>query len=226
MFGFSYDEPAEKPDPEYTIVETELEKKLKNINLDDFFDINIRDELNLNTDNIIGNQEQIFQMLKDGITLQTPLMDNAEKDLTEIDFKIDFYRSVIFEDGQRDSKMRNNNFLLKKGSDQFSTISFASSQNYLTENEVEEKIKNNQMFYPTLKIEKKSIARSSAKKSMENFNYSGFSDHELTELPGHVEAAQLLNSLSTKMGFKKNFLKYWTVIIRTDANHFNFWEYC
>lgn len=73
---------------------------------------------------------------------------------------------------------------------------------YLTEKEVEEKIKDNEMYYPTLKIDKKSITKSSEKKSIENFNYSGFSDHELTELPGHVEAAQLLNSLSTKMGFK------------------------
>lgn len=67
---------------------------------------------------------------------------------------------------------------------------------------MEEKIKNNEMYYPTLKIEKKSKTRYSAKKSIENFIYTGFSDHELTELPGHVEAAQLLNSLTTKMGFK------------------------
>ena len=63
------------------------------------------------------------------------------------------------------------------------------------------------MYYPTLKIEKKSKRRSSTKKSIENFIYAGFSDHELTELPGHVEALQLLNSLSAKMGFKVSIFK-------------------
>ncbi|RMZ96637.1 hypothetical protein BpHYR1_043537 [Brachionus plicatilis] len=57
--------------------------------------------------------------------------------------------------------------------------------------EVEEKIKNNKI---------------------------GFSDHELTELPGHVEAAQLLNSLSTKMGFKI-FLKKANQIKSTPRHH-------
>lgn len=33
MFGFSYDVPAKSPEPEFEILETELEKVLKNINL-------------------------------------------------------------------------------------------------------------------------------------------------------------------------------------------------
>lgn len=42
-------------------------------------------------------------------------MDNVEKDLMEIDYKIEYYKSFIFEDGKRESKIKNNNFLLRKG---------------------------------------------------------------------------------------------------------------
>lgn len=33
MFGFNYEEPVEQPEPDYEILETELENVLKNINL-------------------------------------------------------------------------------------------------------------------------------------------------------------------------------------------------
>lgn len=54
-------------------------------------------------------------MLKNEIKPNNSLMDNVEKDLIEIDLKIDYYRTLIFEDEKRDSKIRSNNFLLKRG---------------------------------------------------------------------------------------------------------------
>ncbi|CAF0787840.1 unnamed protein product [Brachionus calyciflorus] len=205
-FGFDNDKPKEEEnEPEYKYEETEFEKIISNINLDDFIKLDENASNDLNPDIIFGDQYAILKILKDSIHSRNDLIDNVEKDILEIDFKIDYYKSFLFEDGKRQSKIKENNFLLKKGF-------------YLTETEIEDKIDNNEMFYPTMKSEKKIISSSTLKKSMENFNYTGFSDHELTELPGRVEAPQLLNNLSNKMGFKKSFLKYWTTIIRTDAS--------
>lgn len=54
-------------------------------------------------------------MLKEGITIHSSLIDNVEQEIYDIDSKVDVYRSLILEEGKRDSKIRNNNFLLKKG---------------------------------------------------------------------------------------------------------------
>ena len=42
----------------------------------------------------------------------------------------------------------------------------------------------------------------SAKKNLENAQFSGFDEHELNDLPGFIEAPQLLVSLSSKMALK------------------------
>lgn len=53
-------------------------------------------------------------MLTDGITIHSSLIDNVQQEINDIDLKIDVYRSLILEEGKRDSKIKNNNFLLKK----------------------------------------------------------------------------------------------------------------
>lgn len=40
------------------------------------------------------------------------------------------------------------------------------------------------------------------KKNLENAHFTGFDEHELNDLPGFIEAPQLLVSLSSKMALK------------------------
>ena len=52
------------------------------------------------------------------------------------------------------------------------------------------------------KPKKKHGSNVNLKKNLENANYAGFDEHELNDLPGFIEAPQLLVSLSSKMGLK------------------------
>ena len=79
---------------------------------------------------------------------------------------------------------------------------FCVLQVFLTETEIEEKIKKMELQ------EAKSTAKGLAslevdiKKTVDNAVYTGFDEHELTDFPGFLEAPQLLNGITMKMDFK------------------------
>lgn len=68
--------------------------------------------------------------------------------------------------------------------------------------EIEEKIKQNEIKIPLHRSGQSIVMNPSMKKTLEDLVYIGFDDNELTDFPGFVEAPQLLNNLSLKMGFK------------------------
>ena len=52
------------------------------------------------------------------------------------------------------------------------------------------------------KLRRSGFSSNSDKKTLENYEYSHFEENELSDFPGYLEAAQLLNSLTAKMNFK------------------------
>lgn len=88
----------------------------------------------------------------------------------------------------------------------------------MSADEVEDKIKKNEAKALAFKSKQGAVMSTGTRKTLEDLMYLGFDENELTDFPGFVEAPQLLNNLSLKMGFKPSFLKYWTQIIRSDAS--------
>ena len=86
-------------------------------------------------------------------------------------------------------------------------------QVYLTETQIEEKLKSSELG---------TSATKKLAKSVDNTNYNFFDEHEFNDLPGGFEAIQLLSSVTNKMGFKVLFNKYY--IMRSLSNLYKIFE--
>ena len=79
---------------------------------------------------------------------------------------------------------------------------------YLTEvansnqNQVEATTGHSRTSTRLQKLRRSGFSSNSDKKTLENYEYSHFEENELSDFPGYLEAAQLLNSLTAKMNFK------------------------
>ncbi|CAL1526420.1 unnamed protein product [Lymnaea stagnalis] len=194
------EETSEKPPSNY-------DEFLKAEGISDWpFPMSLEQPLDIQSEGLfMGTQENIFNILKASAPLGLHMLEEMEKRLDELDNTLYYFTNQVLTDDKRISRLAEGLF-------------HSPSKTFLTDGSEPSSVKSNRHSLVNKSIGLVDTMMESRKRSLEYYQFPGFVQGELIELPSQLEAPPILHRITTAQNFNPGFRKFWKKVFLSEAS--------